>query len=181
MTDGDRVAQRVVETVAQKMGGRTISISGGNPTPISGQEIAAAVKETPYDPVFVMVDDCGSRGKGRGEKAMEVLAHDPDLEILGVLAVASNTDAVNGVPVTASVTREGTIVSNSVNKDGNPAVDDPQKIKGDTVDIINHLPIPIVIGIGDLGKMEEADRIEKGAIITTKAVEEILRRNNGKH
>ncbi len=178
VTDGDRVAQKVVEKVAQKVGGRCISMSAGNPTKISGEEIAKAIKKAPHDPVLVMVDDCGARSKGSGEKALEVLAHDPELEILGVLAVASNTGYVNGVPVTASVTRDGKVVPEPVNKDGNPAFNEEGTIKGDTVDIINQLPVPVVIGIGDLGKMDDADLLENGARITTQAVEEILKRNH---
>jgi stage V sporulation protein AE len=179
VTDGDRVAQRVVEKVAQNIGGRAISLSGGNPTQITGEKIAALIKETPYDPVLVMVDDCGSSDRGEGERALEALTRDSELEILGVLAVASNTAAVGGVPVTVSVTRDGKIVEESVNKDGNPKPSATKEIKGDTVDIINQLSIPVVIGIGDLGKMDEADRVTDGAKITTLAVQEILRRNHG--
>jgi stage V sporulation protein AE len=167
-----------VEKVARNIGGRAISISGGNPTAISGEKIVEAIQKTPYDPVLVMVDDCGARGKGNGEKALEVLTKDPEIEILGVLAVASNTSEVGGVPVTASVTRDGQVVLDPVNKDGNPESITPKTIKGDTVDVINNLPIPVVIGIGDLGKMDDADRVEKGAKITTLAVEEILKRNH---
>lgn len=176
VTDGDRVAQKVVEKVAQNIGGRAISFSGGNPTRISGEKIASLVKETPYDPVLVMVDDCGSREEGNGEKALKALASDPELEILGVLAVASNTDAVDGVRVSASVTRDGKIVEQTVDKDGYP--ESNAEIKGDTVDVINQLSIPVVIGIGDLGKMDDADRVTDGAKITTLAVQEILRRNS---
>jgi len=178
VTDGDHVAQQVVEKVAKNIGGRAISTSGGNPTRISGEKIAALVKQTPYDPVLVMVDDCGSRGRGNGEKALEALVKDPELEILGVLAVASNTSAVGGVPVTVSVTRDGQIIEEIVNKDGHPQPEKQQKIKGDTVDIINELSIPVVIGIGDLGKMDDADQAADGAKITTMAVQEILRRNH---
>ncbi|MGD8401098.1 MAG: stage V sporulation protein AE, partial [Bacillota bacterium] len=64
ITDGDRVAQKVVAKVAQNVGGRVISLSGGNPTPVSGREIAAAIKQTPHDPVLVMIDDCGCQGEG---------------------------------------------------------------------------------------------------------------------
>lgn len=181
VTDGDRVAQQVVEKVAQNIGGRAISYSGGNPTRIPGDKIAALVKETPYDPVLVMVDDCGSSEQGNGEKALEALAGDPELEILGVLAVASNTATVGGVPVTASVTRDGKIVEESVDKDGNPEPGAHKEIKGDTVDIINQLSIPLVIGIGDLGKMDDADRASDGAKITTLAVREILRRSDNRH
>ncbi len=178
ITDGDRVAKKVVEKVAQNVGGRAISMSAGNPTPVSGSEIAAAVKETPYDPVLVMVDDCGSHHKGSGEKALEELASDPELDILGIIAVASDTAKVAGVPVEVSVTREGKTVSVPVDKVGNPEPDGHTKLEGDTVDVINHLHVPIVVGLGDLGKMDDADLVEEGAKITTQAVEEILKRSN---
>lgn len=177
LTDGDWVAERVVEQVAKNVGGRAISLSGGNPTRSTGSEIVAAVKETPYDPVLVMIDDCGFRGKGRGERVLEDLMHDEEIEVLGVVAVASNTIAVEGTPVTFSVTREGKVVDKAVDKDGNPKLND-NKIHGDTVDIIGRLNIPLVVGLGDLGKMEDADRVELGAKVTTQAVREILKRSN---
>ena len=178
LTDGDLVAKKVVEKVAQNVGGRAISMSAGNPTPVSGKEIAAAVKEAPHDPVLVMVDDCGSRHKGSGEKALEELAQDPELDILGIIAVASDTSRVKGVPVGASVSREGEIIPGPVDKDGNPETAGHSKVEGDTVDVINQLHVPIVIGLGDLGKMDDADLVEEGAKITTMAVEEILKRSN---
>lgn len=177
ITDGDRVAQKVVERVARNVGGRSISLSGGNPTRTSGAEISAAIKRTPHDPVLVMVDDCGESGAGRGEQVLEYLARDPELEILGVIAVASNTAKVQGVPVTASVTREGKIVKVPVDKDGIPEAEGHRIVEGDTVDVLNRIQIPVVIGIGDLGKMKDADLLENGAKITTIAVQEILRRN----
>lgn len=178
LTDGDLVAKKVVEKVAQNIGGRAISMSAGNPTPVSGREIAAAIKRAPYDPVLVMVDDCGSRGKGSGEKALEELANDPELDILGIIAVASDTPNVAGVPVTASISREGKVVAGPVDKLGNPEPVGHSKVEGDTIDVINRLQIPIVIGLGDLGKMDDADLVEEGAKITTLAVEEILKRSN---
>lgn len=178
ITDGDQVAKKVVERVARNVGGRAISMSAGNPTPVTGSEIAAAVKEAPFDPVLVMVDDCGSRYKGNGEKALEELANDSELDILGIIAVASDTAKVEGVPVEMSVSREGKIVPASVDKIGNVEPEGHCKLKGDTVDVINHLKVPVVIGLGDLGKMDDADLVEEGAKITTMAVEEILKRSN---
>lgn len=178
ITDGDWVAKRVVEKVARNVGGRAISMSAGNPTPVSGSEIAAVVKKAPYDPVLVMVDDCGFRHKGSGEKALEELANDPELDILGIIAVASDTSKVEGVPVEVSVSREGKLVSGPVDKNGNPEPEGHSKLEGDTVDVINRLKVPIVVGLGDLGKMDDADLVEEGAKITTQAVEEILKRNN---
>ena len=45
---------------------------------------------------------------------------------------------------------------------------------GDTVDILEELSIPIVIGIGDIGKMNGHDNYHAGAKITSKALEYIL-------
>jgi stage V sporulation protein AE len=181
ITDGDRVAQKVVQKVAQNVGGRVISFSGGNPTHASGSEISAAIKKAVHDPVLVMVDDCGCRGEGKGEKVLKTLAADPEIDILGVVAVASNTAHVDGVPVTASVARDGSIVDLPVNKEGYPETAGHHRVEGDTLDVLNNLNIPIVIGVGDLGKMEDADRVEDGAKITTLAVEEILKRSNFKN
>ncbi len=178
ITDGDRVASKVVERVAKNIGGRAISLSAGNPTPVSGMEIADAVKETPYDPVLVMVDDCGSQEKASGENALEILANHPEIDVLGVVAVASNTSKVEGVPVDASITREGQVIPGPVDKDGLAESDGHHKVEGDTVDVINRLNIPVVIGIGDLGKMDDADLEEDGARITTIAVQEVLRRSS---
>jgi stage V sporulation protein AE len=178
ITDGDRAAQKVVKKVAQNVGGRAISLSGGNPTPVSGSQIAEAVKQTPHDPVLVMIDDCGCQGEGRGERALAELADQAEIEILGVVAVASNTAKVEGAKITASITRNGTVTDRPVDKDGNPQKDADQRLHGDTVDIFNRLSIPVVIGIGDLGKMNDADLVEQGAKITTQAVLEVLNRSN---
>ena len=181
ITDGDRVAQKVVEQVAKNVGGRAISLSGGNPTRVTGEEIVAAVQQTPHDPVLVMVDDCGRRGQGNGEQALEYLAKDPTIELLGVVAVASNTSRVKGVPVNAAITREGGVVAVPVDKDGLPEPLGHSSVEGDTVEILDQLNIPVVIGLGDLGKMDDADLVEDGAKITTKAVEEILHRSSFQH
>jgi stage V sporulation protein AE len=178
ITDGDRVAQKVVEKVARNVGGRAISLSGGNPTPVSGCEIAAAIKKTPHDPVLVMIDDCGCQGEGCGERALVELANQSEIEILGVVAVASNTAKVEGAKINAAVTRDGAVIDRPVDKDGNPQPLTDRRLHGDTVDILNRLPIPVVIGIGDLGKMNDADLVEEGARITTQAVQEVLNRSN---
>lgn len=181
ITDGDRIAQKVVEQVARNVGGRAISLSGGNPTKSDGETVIAAVKQADHDPVLVMVDDCGDCNQGKGETILKQLAADPELDILGVVAVASNTDSVKGVPVTASVTRQGTVVSGPVDKNGRPEPLGHQKVEGDTVDILNQIQVPVVIGLGDLGKMDDADLVEDGARITTRAVQEILQRSPINH
>ncbi|MEG3070546.1 MAG: stage V sporulation protein AE [Candidatus Syntrophopropionicum ammoniitolerans] len=36
-------------------------------------------------------------------------------------------------------------------------------LRGDTVEIVDQLNIPLIIGIGDIGKMNGADDVKKGA------------------
>lgn len=175
ITDGDRIATQVVEQVARNVGGRAISLSGGNPTRISAEGLVEAIKEAPYDPVLVMVDDCGAKGTGRGERVLVELARNPEVEILGVLAVASNTAGVRGIKPNVSITRDGKVIDQAVDKDG---YTQGKRIKGDTVDILNQLKVPVIVGVGDLGKMENADLVEEGARITTIAVKEILKRSH---
>lgn len=175
VTDGDRTAQGAVEKAAVNVGGRTISASGGNPTPLSAKELVEMILEAPKEPVLVMVDDSGKRDKGQGEQVLEELVHDERLNVLGVVAVASNTDKVEGIATDVSVTREGKRVHGPVDKDGNPEPEGQYKVEGDTVDVLNRLDIPVIVGVGDLGKMDDADLLEEGARITTEAVQEVLR------
>ena len=44
VTDGDGFARRAVETATTNIGGRCISRSAGNPTPIRGKEIVDFIK-----------------------------------------------------------------------------------------------------------------------------------------
>lgn len=176
VTDGDGIAKKAVETAALRIGGRCISKSAGNPTPMSGRSIVELIKQTPYDPVIVMVDDRGHTGMGKGEKAIRDIAESPDVEILGVIAVASNTEGVKGVNIDFSVTKDGNIVENTVDKFGNIA--GGEKINGDTVDILESIDVPVIVGIGDPGKMDGKDRCDKGAPIITKAMKEIIERSS---
>lgn len=175
VTDGDEVACRAVQIVGQRLGLRVISASGGNPTPVNGSQIAELCHQAPYDPVLVMADDRGRPRKGSGELAIETLANRPDIRIIGILAVASNTQRVRGTRVDASVTAKGEIVDKAVEKDGRCS--DSNILEGDTVDILNELDIPVVIGIGDLGKMDGADYLTLGSPVTERAIREILDRN----
>lgn len=181
ITDGDSVAQEVIEKLAYDLNLRCLSASAGNPTPISGKKIVELLKTVASDPVLVMFDDKGEPEKGEGELALEYVAKHPDIEVLGAIAVASNTAEVSGVDVDACISKEGNIVNVSVDKKGeeksNVFLETTPTIKGDTVDVINGLDIPVVIGIGDIGKMRRKDDICCGAPITKKAIEEILKRN----
>ncbi len=176
VTDGDLMAKKAVETAAKRIGGRCISRSAGNPTPISGHSITKLVKQAPHDPVVVMVDDKGHTGEGKGEKAIREIANAPDIEILGVIAVASNTEGVNGIKVDCSVTKNGNLIDSIVDKHGDKQ--DGNIIKGDTVDVLDGMKVPLVVGVGDPGKMDGKDCSEKGAPIITKAMKEIIKRSS---
>jgi len=171
ITDGDRVAQKAVENIGFSLGLRCISASGGNPTPITGEEIVSLVKKVPYDPVLVMFD------KWKGETAMEYVANHPDVEVLGAVAVASNTTGIEGVQADACICSSGKLVERPVDKYGDVKCGCKTVVTGDTVDVLNEVDVPVIIGVGDIGKMDKADDVKKGAPITRKAIEEILRRS----
>ncbi|KZE55403.1 stage V sporulation protein AE [Brevibacillus parabrevis] len=177
VTDGDHIAQKAVESVARELGGRCISLSAGNPTPVRGEQVVELIKMTPHDPVIVMFDDNGDYGKGRGERAIEYVALHPDIEVIGVIAVASNTKWVHGATVAYSVDNQGQIVEEAVDKDGYADEQLQHRIYGDTVDILNTLKLPNVIGIGDIGKMDGRDSLQNGCPITKRAVQWIMERS----
>ena len=175
ITDGDSVAQKAIEIASINIGGRCISSSGGNPTPMTGMDIVELIKIAKNDPVVVMVDDRGSPQTGKGELALYEIVNHTDIEILGVIAVASNTQGVNGIEVDFSITADGKIIKGAVDKNGLPK--QGKKLLGDTVDIIENCDVPLTIGIGDIGKMEGRDDCEIGAPIITKAMEQILKKS----
>lgn len=180
VTDGDHVAQKVLETVAREIGGRCISLSAGNPTPLRGNQMVELIKMAPHDPIIVMFDDNGDFGKGRGERAIEYVVKHPDIEVIGAIAVASNTRWVKGAAVAYSIDNQGQVVAEAVDKDGCANPELAHHIYGDTVDILNALHVPNLIGIGDIGKMHGQDSLQNGCPITKKAVQWILERS-GSH
>lgn len=175
VTDGDGFAQRAVETATTNIGGRCISRSAGNPTPINGNNIVEYIKQAKHDPVVVMVDDRGHQRKGKGEEALIKVVNHPDIEVLGVIAVASNTEGVSGIKVDFSISADGKIIKGAVNKEGD--ITNDNVLYGDTVDILNDCDVPLIIGIGDIGKMNGKDDCEIGAPIITKALEQIINRS----
>ncbi|QUH26017.1 stage V sporulation protein AE [Serpentinicella alkaliphila] len=178
VTDGDVCAKKAIEKAVQQIGGRCISKSGGNPTPINSSQMIKLIKSAKYDPVVVMVDDEGNQNYGIGEKIIYDLYSHPDIDIIGVLVVASNTPYVKGVHVDFSVDASGNIVRNAVDKEGDPIKG--KILFGDTVDIVDECKFPLVVGIGDIGKMKGKDDICKGAPIVTKALKEIINRHKEK-
>ena len=172
VTDGDKSAQKAVEKAAKNIGGRCISCSAGNPTMLSGKEIVEQIKKAAHDPVVVMVDDCGGDGLGYGEKAMVEIVKHADIETLGVVAVASNGKDRGHVQVDYSIDCEGKKIKNAVDKFGKDA--DRQEINGDTLSVLNKLDVPVIIGIGDPGKMDGKDDVCLGAPIMTAALKHVL-------
>lgn len=177
VTDGDQVACKAVEKAAAEAGCRVISRSSGNPTPLDGEQIVNLVKHAKHDPVVVMFDDNGNGDFGYGEQALEYLTNHADIEVLGAIAVASNTPLVEGVKVDFSIDKNGHVIEDAVDKDGNPAHDGHAVVYGDTVDVLSDVDIPIIVGVGDIGKMQGKDHFLKGAPITTAAILEILKRS----
>ena len=178
ITDGDKVARRAMEFSARRLGLRCISASAGNPTPLTGPELVGLIVQAAFDPVLVMVDDKGNPGLGPGEAALEYICKSPDVQVLGAIAVASNTKRARGAPVDCSITRSGKVVESPVDKNGLPDGHRPV-LQGDTVDVLRELNVPVVVGIGDPGKMEGADCLEHGCEVTTKAIMEVLARTLG--
>lgn len=173
ITDGDKVARRAAEEAAHKLGLRCISASAGNPTPMSGPELVELIKQAVHDPVLVMVDDKGNPGRGPGEEALAHICQHPEIRVLGAVAVASNTRRAQGVQVDLSVTRNCKIVHVAVDKDGYPMAGNAV-LRGDTVDVLRDLHLPVIVGVGDPGKMEGADCREDGCEVTTRAIREVL-------
>lgn len=176
ITDGDEYARRAVEHVAGEIGGRCISMSQGNPSILTGSELVELIKKAHHDPVLVMFDDSGLVGEGAGEKAMRYVAEHPDIEVLGVIAVASKTRKEEWTKVDVCIDREGELTPYGVDKYGIQEFE-IGRINGDTVYCLDELDVPLVVGIGDIGKMARRDHYELGAPITRKAVELILERS----
>ncbi|MBM7646239.1 stage V sporulation protein AE [Scopulibacillus daqui] len=176
ITDGDKYAREAVEHTAKRLGCRCISQTEGNPTQLSGQEIVDLIQQTPYDPVLVMFDDCGFKGKGPGEAALEYVATHPSIEVLGAIAVASHSSYREWSKVDVSIDQFGELTEYGVDKEGLRDLE-IGRISGDTVYVLDYLDIPVIVGIGDIGKMRGLDKVENGSPITTKAVEVILERS----
>ncbi|QFT89476.1 hypothetical protein FIU87_12525 [Bacillus sp. THAF10] len=176
VTDGDVYAKKTIQYVATRYGGRCISASFGNPTSLGGEELVKLILQAKSEPVFVMFDDSGFLGEGAGEKALRYVATHPQMEVLGVIAVASKTHQSEWTKVHLTIDRELHVSSHGVDKSGIQEMD-IGRINGDTVYCLDELHFPLIVGIGDIGKMARRDDVKMGAPITCKAVEIILERN----
>lgn len=178
VTDGDRVARKAIEKAAANVGARCISRSAGNPSHLPGKKVIELIRQAKWDPVIVMADDKGNVGEGSGEQVIREISKCPDIEIIGAIAVASNTEGVLGIEANFSITKYGNIIRKTVDKCGNPQ--EGKVIYGDTVDILNIVDVPVIIGIGDPGKMNGKDECGIGSPIITKAMQEIINRSYNK-
>ncbi len=176
ITDGDEYAKKAIETVAEAYGGRCISSSQGNPSRLSGPDIVKLIKKAKQDPVFVMFDDSGFLGEGAGERALKHVANHQEINVLGVIAVASKTRQAEWTKVDVCIDKFGELTPFGVDKFGVPEME-MGRINGDTVYCLDQLDVPVVVGIGDIGKMSKRDHYSQGAPITKKAVEIILERS----
>jgi len=176
ITDGDDYARKSVEYVAKEVGGRCISMSHGNPTSLDGPLIVKLIKKAANDPVLVMFDDSGLVGEGTGEKALKYVASHEDINVLGIIAVAAKTRLAEWTRVDVSIDSDGNLTPFGVDKYGIPELE-IGRLNGDTVYCLDELNVPIIVGIGDIGKMAKKDHYENGAPITRKAVELILERS----
>jgi stage V sporulation protein AE len=174
VTDGDQIAKDSLEQAAQNVGGRCISLSAGNPSSLTAEELVSVIMQAAYDPILVMFDDCGSSKIGLGESNLYRVASHPQIEVLGALAVASNCMRSRGTPVHMALDCYGNVISTGVNKFGYHQNQRSARIYGDTVEILNQLAVPVIIGIGDIGKMKHRDSRLHGAPVTTKAIQLIL-------
>lgn len=177
ITDGDDYALRAVEQVAKDIGGRCISNSHGNPSTLPGPTLVKLIKKTPHDPVLVMFDDSGIVGEGAGESALKYVALHEDIEVLGIIAVAARSRHEEWARIDVSIDRDGKLTSFGVDKFGIPELE-IGRINGDTVYCLDELKVPIIVGIGDIGKMARRDSFKLGSPITRKAVELILERSS---
>jgi len=172
VTDGDRVAARALAIAAKRTGCSFVAQSGGNPTRLSGVELVRCIESAQRDPVIVMLDDNGDPAEAAGESALRVLYAHPSVEIAAILAVASHTGGVRGTPVDFSVDRTGRRVERAVDKEGRET--DSYLVAGDTVDALCGLDVPLIVGIGDIGKMGGLDAPARGSPVTTSAIEWVL-------
>lgn len=176
ITDGDEYARRAVEMVAKEIGARCISMSAGNPSKHSGVELIKMIRKAKNEPVLVMFDDSGYVGEGAGEHALKYIATHQEIEVLGVIAVASKTKREEWTKIHISIDQNGEFTHYGVDKYGIPEMD-VGRMSGDTVYVLDELKLPIVVGVGDIGKMGKRDSYEVGAPITKKAVDYILERS----
>ncbi|MGF7184987.1 stage V sporulation protein AE [Desulfitispora alkaliphila] len=177
VTDGDMRAKDAVEVACKNLNLRCISLSAGNPTPLDEEQALHLIMAVQGEHVVFMADDRGQAFIGEGEKLIKYLAEHEDIELMGVLAVASNSASGEGVYVDFSIDCQGNIVeTNSVDKEGQ-ITSEHNYLRGDTVSVLKDIEVPVIAGVGDIGKMNGKDDPTKGAPLTTSALKMIIERS----
>ncbi|MCT2537441.1 stage V sporulation protein AE [Aquibacillus koreensis] len=175
VTDGDEYARKTLDYLAKELGGTCLSYLSDNPTQASSEEIQKAIYRAKEEPVYVLLDDAGILGVGAGEKILLDLANDPDIEVIGAIAVAAHTKNTEWSRFTFAIDLNGELIPYGVDKQG-VRLPELGRINGDTVYSLDQIDIPIVIAIGDIGKMQGKDDVKKGSPITRQALEIIMER-----
>ena len=75
-----------------------------------------------------------------------------------------------------SIDRSGELTEHGVDKHGVRDIE-IGRIDGDTVYVLDELDLPVIVGVGDIGKMDGQDTVEKGCPITRQAVDILLERS----
>ncbi|WP_280768302.1 stage V sporulation protein AE [Salipaludibacillus daqingensis] len=176
ITDGDDSAVNAVKVAADTLQCYFLSLSKGNPSFVKTEVLIKKIMEAPLEPVIILFDDAGFPGTGPGEKRMKEVANSPFIYVLGIIAVAAHSDTNDWTNVDICVDRFGEITEYGVDKAGIKETV-VKRIRGDTVDLLNVHDEPIIIGIGDVGKMGGFDDFEVGAPITKKAIQIIMERS----
>lgn len=175
ITDGDQYARNTIDYIAKSLGGTSLSQFAGNPSSYQAQDVIDGVYQAKENPIYVLVDDAGVFGIGEGEEMLLALANDPLITIIGAVAVAAHTKNMEWSRISFAIDRDGQVIEYGVDKEG-VAIPEVGRINGDTVYVLDQLAIPIVVAIGDIGKMNGHDDQEKGCPITRKAIEMIIER-----
>ncbi|MGE5379838.1 MAG: stage V sporulation protein AE [Methylocystaceae bacterium] len=175
VTDGDHAAKEAVTTACANVGAYPLTITAGNPSRLTGEEVLFQIKSYPGEPVVVMADDGGWVGEGRGESIISYLLKSRDeIELLGVVAVASGTRHARGVVPDCSWTRQLKKSYLPVNKLGFEEQSGHEYLEGDTTELLLLQNNIRIIGCGDPGKMDWRDDPAQGAPVTTACLRALI-------
>lgn len=70
-----------------------------------------------------MFDDSGFLGEGQGEASLLTVANHPDIDVLGIIAVASKTHQAEWTRVDVCIDRDGELTPYGVDKYGIPEME----------------------------------------------------------
>ncbi|QDI89900.1 stage V sporulation protein AE [Salicibibacter halophilus] len=177
VTDGDAAAARAVTTAAKSIGIGCLTLSAGNPTTCTYEQLLESIAEVSGEIAVLLFDDAGQAYEGRGEELMVRLANEEGIKVIGALAVASTERSGDWTKVDVSVDRYGKLSEWGVDKEGFRDIEE-NRVHGDTVYSLDQLSIPVIVGIGDLGKMGGRDHPKRGAPVTATALQVIIERGD---